>query len=240
MVRARDCPSPLDTHATRLRQDFGGQARVRHGDGGHDRLGARQDSQRFYEDVATGDLVAHAGFDAARGVFEFGCGTGRFAEGLLSDHLPERASYRGIDLSSTMVDLASARLVRFGDRARVLRTDGVSVLDAPDGSFDRFVSNFVLDLLPNQDIRFVLAEAHRVLEPAGRVCLVSLTHGSTPVSRLLVRALSRVHAVRPILVGGCRPVELRDFLSTSVWRIDHLKVVTAFGVPSEVVVATKR
>jgi trans-aconitate methyltransferase len=50
----------------------------------YDRVGRAQDWQRFYEDAATADLVAHAGFDAAHSIVELGCGTGRLAAGHLT------------------------------------------------------------------------------------------------------------------------------------------------------------
>lgn len=58
----------------------------------YDRLGAKQDWQAFYELLATNNLSAHAGFDQTQSVFEFGCGTGAFAECLLSSHLPPHAT----------------------------------------------------------------------------------------------------------------------------------------------------
>ncbi len=58
----------------------------------YDRFGAKQDSQAFYEDAATADLILNAELGAARAVFEFGCGTGRFAEKLLAEHLPADCS----------------------------------------------------------------------------------------------------------------------------------------------------
>ena len=61
----------------------------------YDRFGALQDRQGFYEDIATRDLVTHANFEQARAVFEFGCGTGRFAADLLSHRLAENSSYMG-------------------------------------------------------------------------------------------------------------------------------------------------
>src|SRR5438876_11499939 len=73
----------------------------------YDRIGRAQDWQRFYEDAATADLAARAGFDAAHSVVELGCGTGRFAAGLLARHLPEDAGYVGIDLIHLVVALAS-------------------------------------------------------------------------------------------------------------------------------------
>jgi hypothetical protein len=41
-------------------------------------------------------------------------------------------------------------------------------------------------------------------------------------------------------VGGCRPLELRDHLPNTRWHIDYAQVITRFGVPSEVVVASKQ
>ena len=48
----------------------------------YDRIGRWQDTQRFYEDRATGDLIAHADLHQAQAVFEFGVGTGRLADRL--------------------------------------------------------------------------------------------------------------------------------------------------------------
>ena len=45
----------------------------------YNRFGKKQDSQGFYEDPALNDLIAHASFQDAQRVFEFGCGTGKFA-----------------------------------------------------------------------------------------------------------------------------------------------------------------
>src|SRR4030095_13016261 len=57
----------------------------------YDRIGRWQDTQRFYEDRATANLIAHADLGNARSVVEFGAGTGRLAERLLRDHLPASA-----------------------------------------------------------------------------------------------------------------------------------------------------
>jgi hypothetical protein len=59
----------------------------------YDRFGRKQDWQSFYEDAATKRLIAHAEFGQAHRVFEFGCGTGRFAQHLLSEVIPAQCSY---------------------------------------------------------------------------------------------------------------------------------------------------
>jgi ubiquinone/menaquinone biosynthesis C-methylase UbiE len=205
----------------------------------YDRFGRRQDWQRFYEDSATATLVRHADFGRASSVVEFGCGTGRFAKSLLEEHLPADARYVGFDLSETMVDLSRRRLESFGERAEVHLTDGSPGLDLETGCFDRFVSNYVLDLLPVEEIRAVVLEARRVLRAGGLLGLVSLTHGCTGPSRALERAWVRLHRLRPSLVGGCRPISLREFLPAPAWRVAYHDVVTSFAVPSEIVVAER-
>lgn len=205
----------------------------------YDRIGALQDTQRFYEDRALAVLVAHGRFDQARAVFELGCGTGRLAERLLARAAPPGCRYVGVDISATMVRLATARLGRWAPRAQVRPTDGALPLPEPDGSFDRFVSTYVLDLLSEGDIHAVLADAHRLLEPGGRLCVVSLTEGDRPLTRLVSRLWRAIHAASPKLLGGCRPIRLLDFLPASRWRLEHHEIVSAFGISSEVVVAAR-
>ncbi len=205
----------------------------------YDRFGAKQDTHSFYEDCALETLMGHATFHTASSVFEFGCGTGRFAERLLAEVLPPDARYVGVDISSTMVRLARERLRRWSDRVEVRLSDGSTKLSAPDGSFDRFVSSYVLDLLSEDDISAVLAEAARILSEDGRLCIVSLTYGQEPFPRLVSSAWKQLRAVRPQLVGGCRPIQILSFLPTNRWHVVYREVVSAFGISSEVVVASR-
>jgi len=205
----------------------------------YDRIGRWQDTQRFYEDEATADLIAHADLHQAQSVFEFGVGTGRLAARLLSDHLPATARYFGIDISATMVALAHERLAPWLDRTRVEQSDGSPVIHAPDGRFDRFVSTYVLDLLSEEEIATVLAEARRVLAPGGLLCLVSATHGRTPSERVIMGLAGRLHALAPTLVGGCRAIDLSPVLERESWRVVHHAVVSKWAIPSEVLVAAR-
>jgi len=107
------------------------------------------------------------------------------------------------------------------------------------GAYDRFVSNFVLDLLSTDDIGAVLAEAHRMLVPDGLVGLCSLTLGFNATTRLVSTLLSGVHRLRPQLIGGCRALELLDFLPSSRWRVHHASRVAPLGVPLQAVVAQR-
>jgi ubiquinone/menaquinone biosynthesis C-methylase UbiE len=205
----------------------------------YDRFGAKLDTQSFYEMPALRDLAKHLDLKTCRALVEFGCGTGRFAAELLETSLSSQSTYLGVDISRVMVALTNSRLARYGRRAEVRKSDGTSHIDSPDGAFDRFICSYVLDLLPDDEIRTVLREAHRVLMPGGLLGLVSLTNGPTLTSRFVSTLWSKLDRISPWLVGGCRPVEIIRFVASSEWKIDHRKVVTPFGVPSEIVVARR-
>jgi len=202
----------------------------------YDRVGARQDTQAFYEAPALDALIRRGSFDEAHALFEVGPGTGQFAARLLRGHCPPSARYVGVDLSATMVALARRRLTPFAHRATVRRTDGTPPFDAPASTFDRVVATYVLDLLPDADVAAVLNEAHRLLRPSGRLCVAGLTWGSTPLPRLLACLWDAVHAARPRLVGGCRPMTVASRLARDRWCVQHREVVTGWGIPSEVLV----
>jgi ubiquinone/menaquinone biosynthesis C-methylase UbiE len=204
----------------------------------YDRLGARQDVHRVYEDPALASLIAHGDFRRARAIVEFGAGTGRLAERLLAEALPRECDYRCFDVSPTMVRLAGRRLGRFGPRVRVERTEGYATLPLGDRVCDRFLATYVLDLLSEEDARAVTDEASRVLCPDGLLCLVSLTGGRTCVSHLLEDAWRLAFRMRPQLVGGCRPIRLLAFLGPG-WALVHREVVCRWGLCSEVVVVRK-
>ena len=205
----------------------------------YDRIGRGQDTQRFYEDPPTDRLRERAEFESAHSVVELGCGTGRFARTLLRTDLPAAASYRGFELSGRMAGIAAARLRPWLPRAHVTRIDGDPPLPLDDAEADRFIANYVLDLLPREDARWWLDEAHRILAPAGLLCLVSITAGTGQASRLVSDSWTRVWRLRPSLVGGCRPIELLDLLDQDQWTTLHHEVLTAWAISSEVVVARR-
>ncbi len=206
----------------------------------YDRIGRTQDTQAFYEDRATTEVVAHLDPASAHAVFELGCGTGRFAAALLAERLPVDAVYHAVDVSPVMVALARERLARFGSRVDVRLSDGEPPTAEPSERYDRFVSNFVLDLLPDETIVRMLREAHRMLRPGGLIGLASLTVGFTPASRALGWLWARLHAWRPALVGGCRALELSTLLPHAAWRVRHHARMAPFGIALEVIVAERQ
>lgn len=203
----------------------------------YDRLAPVMNLSALVEDRATDELLQ--GLDLARSgsVFEFGCGTGHFARQLLMR--APHARYLGVDVSQGMVARARAAISPYAERAEVRLSAGGAPVAPADASCDRFISNYVLDLLPEAEITRVLDEAHRMLRPGGLLALTSLTEGHTPASRLLMRGWSWLHARKPELVAGCRAIHLRDYLPDTHWEVLHHQQVAPLAVPLEAVIARR-
>ena len=97
----------------------------------------------------------------------------------------------------------------------------------------------MLDLLPPADIADFVREAHRVLVPGGLLCLVSLTEGQTWLPKAVSAIWTAAHRIYPRLVGGCRPIKLIRYVTSVEGEQQFHGIVTAFGIPSEILVARK-
>jgi ubiquinone/menaquinone biosynthesis C-methylase UbiE len=203
----------------------------------YDRFGKKQDLQACYEAPAVQNLIAGGEFGSAESVFEFGCGTGRIACDLLRDHLRPDARYVGVDISRSMLAIASDRLQPFRSRAFVVMAS--SSFPIRNTSVDRVMSTYVLDLLSDETARDVVAEARRVLRPGGLLCVAGLTYGVTAVSRVVSRVWQALFSMSPALVGGCRPSTVTRLLLGTDWTIRSRRVVVAWGIASEVVIASR-
>lgn len=205
----------------------------------YDRIGRLQEWQRIYEGPAVRTLLAHAAFPESHSVLELGCGPGTTAEELLGSLLPQDATYRALEVSPVMAALAGARVTPWRNRARIDLYDGSPWLPAESQAYDRFLAAYVLDLLSPEHISALLSEAHRVLVPGGRLCIVGLTHGASPAAQTVERLWTAAWRLSPRLLGGCRPIEVLRFVSPRRWALDHHEIITAWGLSSEVLVAHK-
>lgn len=204
----------------------------------YDRIGSFQDWQ-FYEGKPVRELVRLGSFHSAKAVFEFGCGTGAFAKMLLMTQLPPDSRYVGVDVSPRMIQLATSRLARWAGRAEVTLSNGSPQLGEPDGTFDRFVSNYVFDLLAPQFAANLIGEAYRILRPGGKLCLVSASRGRSGLSRTLTKLWETVWQRKPEWVGGCRPIDLRQIVPAEKWTIEHHESVVSLAITSELLVASR-
>jgi demethylmenaquinone methyltransferase/2-methoxy-6-polyprenyl-1,4-benzoquinol methylase len=102
-------------------------------------------------------------------VLDIGCGTGELAALLIA----EGCAVDAFDLDPTMVATARERLGREHPEGRFsVNQMGIDAMDElPGGSYDAAVVTLVLSELTDDEIRFALSQAHRVLTPAGRLVI---------------------------------------------------------------------
>lgn len=101
-------------------------------------------------------------------VLEIGCGTGRLMNEMA--RLAPRGLIEGIDLSGTMVDMATRRNKRHiaGGRVKIILGDFDRV-ELSDGDFDRVCSANTVYFWP--DARYTVQKIHRILKPGGMLAL---------------------------------------------------------------------
>lgn len=203
----------------------------------YDRIGPWQDTQAFYEDPALEVLLKHGEFDRAGSIYEAGSGTGRVARRILRSVAERGCRYVGADISPRMVALAQARTAPWPN-ASIVRADITAF--SPGADFDRVLSLFVVDLLPDIAIAEFLKRAHETLADDGLLCIAGLAEGRSGVSRMLSGIWKFVHERAPAAVGGCRPGQITPHLDADRWRVLHRESTCAYGLCSEAVVASKR
>jgi len=154
-------------------------------------------------------------------VLDLGVGSGLVAEAVL-DLLPE-ASLVGVDFSEAMLELARARLARFGPRVRLLRHDlaHVETLTLPAGRYAAAFSVQTLHHLSPAEKEAAIAWTARIVEPGGLVVIVDRVHVPAALFREWSTVWRRIDANGPATYaeyeeqldsGGDRPSSVHDHL----------------------------
>jgi len=128
--------------------------------------------QRFYE---TQVLLRFGGrVPPGARALEIGCGSGYGTQLVLERF--GAATVDAVDLDPAMIERASRRLARYGDRVRLVQgsaTDLRAALDADDGGYDAVFDFGIVHHIP--DWRAAIAEVARVLTPGGRFYFEEVT-----------------------------------------------------------------
>jgi demethylmenaquinone methyltransferase/2-methoxy-6-polyprenyl-1,4-benzoquinol methylase len=198
----------------------------------YDWLGARYDAAERYESGAKARARQLLGLASGQRVLHVGVGAGH-DQARLQEAVAPSGVVAGVDISPVMLGLTRART-----GAALARADA-RALPCGAGQFDRLFSAYLLDLLPAGELRAQLSEFRRVLRPGGRLALVSLTEGTSPVSRLMIGAWKLAYRANPLLCGGCRPLRLAALAQAAGFVVVAREVVTQLGLPSEVLAAVR-
>ncbi|MFC1516913.1 corrinoid protein-associated methyltransferase CpaM [Thermodesulfobacteriota bacterium] len=140
-------------------------------------------------------------------VLEIGCGTGELASLLVE----QGCVVAGFDLNPSMVKTAEKRIETDGLEGKFsVKRMGIEGMDGfPDSNFDAVVSTLVFSELNNNERRFALEHAARVLRPGGHIVIADEVVPRKAMRRFLHAAVRLPLLVATYLVTGAstRPVD---------------------------------
>jgi len=137
----------------------------------------------------------------------------------------------GLELSRVMLSCAQRHLPKQISLRHALCQGDVRFLPVASSTFDLILNSYLMDLLSDSDIRLALKEFRRALKPTGRLVLLVMARQSP----LLQGIWMWLYVHLPGLVGGCRPVDLAQFLLAEGWRIDIREQISQLGFRSELI-----
>ncbi len=190
-------------------------------------------SEQFFTDSGIEKLNPIAG----ETILEIGYGTGqtlvKFAK-----TVGDSGKVYGIDISEGMSKVARRRVVRTGMSSRVILEcgDAVSLPFGPD-FFDAVFISFTLELFDTPEIPVVLEQCNRVINPAGRICVVALAKEEQ--EGWIAEAYEWMHRKFPKVVD-CRPIMAQSSLEAAGFQILNSSRKYMWGLPVDVCVAGKK
>ena len=167
---------------------------------------------------------------------EIGVGTGAALQELTRSTAPGGKVF-GIDLSTGMLKRTRLRLTGANDTPPVNLCCGDACwLPFLTSSLEVIFMSFTLELFSSSEIPLVLKECQRVLMPAGRIGVVSLS-GTGP-DTWIRRAYEWSHRRFPAWVD-CRPILVKEALLGVGFKIQDSTCQSMWGLPVEIVIAQR-
>jgi ubiquinone/menaquinone biosynthesis C-methylase UbiE len=190
-------------------------------------------SERRFAEIALERLRIEKG----ETVLEIGFGTGHCLK-QMAESVGDAGKVYGVDISPGMVRVAQTRLEKAGVAKRVeLYSGDATALPYNAGMFDAVFMSFTLELFDTPEIPVVLGEVKRVLRTGGRIGIAAMSgeNGNSPLLRLYEWA----HMKWPVYID-CRPVYVERSLVAAGYDVKTKEIRKLFGLPVEIVVASKR
>lgn len=188
-------------------------------------------SEKKYRDLGLQKLKAASGEQ----ILEIGYGTGHCIL-TLAQAVGDGGKVYGIDLSEGMLAISQERLREAGLSHRVdLHTGDATSLPFESNRFDGIFMSFTLELFDTPEIPLVLQECWRVLNPGGRIVVVSLAKKTG----LAVDIYEWFHERMPVAVD-CRPILAQDDLTRVGFSIREVDSLLMWGLPVEIILAEKK
>lgn len=159
-------------------------------------------------------------------ILEIGFGTGYAQKRIIS--LLKDGACAGVDLSPGMAYLAQRKL----RQADLSDLSGLAISDSlplpfPKNTFDGLFSSFTLELFDIPQIPILLGECRRVLQPDGRLVVVSLSKDQ-PLG-FMGRLYESFHTRFPT-IADCRPIPVRHLLEANGFKVNEFKCKKMWGL----------
>ncbi|MEJ1298216.1 MAG: class I SAM-dependent methyltransferase [Candidatus Sedimenticola sp. (ex Thyasira tokunagai)] len=187
----------------------------------------------FYERPSNREALQGPVIERAREILDVGTGTG-YLLGRLVKVTGEKQHITAVDLSEQMLKNSQTYLAKhklLAPRLEFKKADCM-LLPWPDNTFHVYLSSYLLDLLPEAELRLALREMERVLLPDGHAILITMTtelEGVSWLMRQIYRLMNEFYCLgyhkgrwNPIwkfLFSGyaphCRPIALGKYLRES-------------------------
>lgn len=169
-------------------------------------------------------------------VLEIGAGTGLcLVELAAAAGMTGRVA--GLDLSMGMLAAADRRIRAQPEiKAPGLHCGDAAYLPFPQNLFDAILMSFTLELIDTPEIPRVLAECLRVLKPAGRLSVVSLSREGR---RSLMTRLYEWGHMRIPHVLDCRPIYAAEALKAAGYIVKEKKGMRYWGLSVSAVLGLK-
>jgi ubiquinone/menaquinone biosynthesis C-methylase UbiE len=167
-------------------------------------------------------------------VLEIGYGTGYCLQ-IIAELVGQMGKGYGIDISDGMKEITKRRLEKagLGDRIELHLGDGVA-LPFHSSIFDAVFMSFTLELFDIQEIPEVLQQIKRVLKPAGRLAIISMSKENG--KSILSRFYEWLHKKIPEYVD-CRPIYVEQSIKQAGFTTKSKARVNLYGLPGEIVIA---
>jgi demethylmenaquinone methyltransferase/2-methoxy-6-polyprenyl-1,4-benzoquinol methylase len=187
-------------------------------------------TEKKYRDIGLQKLAARPG----EHILEIGFGTGHCIL-TLAQSVGESGQVSGIDLSEGMLTITQDRLRQAGLLDRVdLCVGDAAELPFADGEFDGVFMSFTLELFDSPEIPVVLSQCYQVLQPGGRLVVVSLVKKPGTA----VKIYEWFHEQMPVAVD-CRPIYAQTDLTAAGFVIQDVSAMSMWGLPVEIILAKK-
>lgn len=184
----------------------------------------------FYERSSNRDALSGPTLERTKSIVDVGVGTG-YLLGQLVNLTSSHQQITAVDLSSQMLENSRNYLEKnnlLSERISFKKADCRN-LPWNDGTFDLYVSSYLFDLLPENELREALKEMARILRPDGYSIIITMTtelDDVPPIRRSFYRTMNELYNfgyrdgrwnfIWGALFAGyaphCRPIALGKYL----------------------------